>query len=277
MGEGAGTVSEPSELVDIGVNLVHKSFRADLDAVLQRAQAAGVNRMVVTGTGEAESLAARELVAAHPGTLWSTAGVHPHDARHWSDATAITLARLAASPGVVAVGETGLDFNRDYSPRPDQERAFEAQLELAADLGLPMFLHERDAHQRLLAILARHRHRLPRAVIHCFTGSDEELAAYLDLDLHVGITGWICDERRGLHLRELVARIPRERLMLETDSPFLMPRTLKDRVKGWRNEPCHLTEVLASVAAARDEPPASVAAATTRTAVAFFGLDQAAA
>ncbi len=260
------------ELVDIGVNLTNKAFRHDRPEVIARALAAGVTRMIVTGTSERESHAARELTQEYPGTLFATAGVHPHEARHWSTDTALVLERLAATPEVVAIGETGLDFYRDFSPRPDQESAFEAQLALAAQLKLPVFLHQRDAHARLLALLRNHRDQLRRGVVHCFTGSREELTDYLDLDLHIGITGWICDERRGLHLRELVREIPLQRLMLETDAPYLLPRDLPTRPSNRRNEPAFLPHVLHTVAACTGLPAEQVAAASLETTSAFFGL-----
>ena len=259
-------------LVDIGANLGHESFRPDLEAVLGRARAAGVAQIVVTGASESESRVARDIAGARPEMLRSTAGVHPHLARDWGPGTEAALAELARSPMVVAVGEAGLDFNRDYSPRPAQERAFEAQLELGAALGLPVFLHERDAHERFLAILARHRPRLQRAVVHCFTGERRALDAYLDLDLHIGVTGWICDERRGLHLRELVALIPPGRLMLETDSPYLLPRDLRPRPRSRRNEPRHRPPILAAVASCTGRSREELAAETTATARGFFGL-----
>ncbi len=263
------------ELVDIGANLSHDSFRHDLPQVLERARAAGVAQMVVTGASETESQAAHDTASLHPGVLFATAGVHPHLAREWSDDTAAVIRQLAESPVVVAVGEAGLDFNRDFSPRPVQESVFAAQLELAAEIGLPIFMHERDAHDRFAAIVGEYRSRLGPAVIHCFTGEAKELERYLELDLHVGITGWICDERRGTHLRELVSRIPLERLMLETDSPYLLPRDLKPRPKSRRNEPMHLAHILETVAACRGIDPAELAHGTTRTARAFFGLDAA--
>ena len=261
------------ELIDIGANLSHDSFRHDLPQVLERAHAAGVAQMIVTGASEIESQAAHDIASLHPGVLFATAGVHPHLAREWSDDTAAVIRKLAQSSVVVAVGETGLDFNRDFSPRPTQERVFAAQLELAVELGLPVFMHERDAHDRFAAIVGEYRARLGPAVIHCFTGEASELEGYLELDLHVGITGWICDERRGMHLRELVSRIPLERLMLETDSPYLLPRDLELRPKSRRNEPMHLAHILETVAACRGIDPAELGRATTRTARAFFDLD----
>jgi TatD DNase family protein len=173
------------------------------------------------------------------------------------------------------VGECGLDFDRNFSPRDAQLRCFEAQLELAIELEMPVFLHERSAHDELVAILARHRARLPRAVVHCFTGSGDALARYLELDLHIGITGWICDERRGTHLRELVRRIPSNRLMVETDAPFLLPRDLRPKPRSNRNEPSLLPHIVATVASARGESTLELARTTTATARAFFAIGDA--
>jgi TatD DNase family protein len=259
-------------LADIGANLTHASFRADLDEVLARARAAGVGTIVVTGTTIAESRAAAALAEAHPEMLWATAGVHPHHARDCDAQTIPVLRELARHPRVVALGECGLDFNRNYSPHPDQEKWFVAQLELACELGKPLFLHSRDAHPRFADILRAQRARLPRAVAHCFTGSAEELRAYVELGLYIGITGWICDERRGTHLRELVREIPPDRLLVETDSPYLTPRDLKPPPKARRNEPAHLPHIVRAIARALDRSADEVAAETLRNAQAFFGL-----
>jgi TatD DNase family protein len=263
-------VSAPAT-VDIGVNLTHRSFADDRDRVVDRAVAAGVTTMIVTGTSEASSRAAQALAAERPGVLRSTVGVHPHDASRCDAGTIERLRALARLPGVVAIGECGLDFNRDFSPRPIQEQWFEAQLVLAAELALPVFLHERDAHARFVAILRAHRPSLVDAVVHCFTGTAAELDAYLELGACIGITGWICDERRGLALRKLTAAIPLDRLMIETDAPFLAPRDLRPKVS--RNEPAYLPHILAAIAAERREPLEVVAAATTATARRVFRLD----
>ncbi|MCC7462745.1 MAG: TatD family hydrolase [Gammaproteobacteria bacterium] len=258
------------ELIDIGVNLTHDSFAPDRAAVLLRAQRAGVRRMIVTGASAAGSLAARDLVHAHPGVLYATAGVHPHHAAEVTAAVLATLRSLLADPLVVASGECGLDYYRNFAPRAAQCAAFEAQLDLAAEGGKPVFLHQRDAHADFMAILRQHRRRLPRAVAHCFTGTASELEDYLALDLHIGITGWICDERRGLQLREIVGRIPAGRLMLETDAPYLLPRDLDPRPASRRNEPMYLPHIAAVVAACRGEPVELCAGHTTATSEAFF-------
>ena len=259
-------------MIDIGANLTHTSFAPDLEAVLARAHAAGVAAMVVTGTSVAESLAAVALADAHPGALYATAGVHPHHARDCDAATIPALRGIAQHPRVLAIGECGLDFNRNYSPHPSQERWFLEQLELGMELGKPLFLHSRDAHPRFAEILRAHRTRLPRAVAHCFTGEREELHAYLELGLYIGITGWICDERRGKHLLELVSDIPADRLVLETDSPYLTPRDMKPQPKSRRNEPAFLPYVLRAVARARGEAPEGLDELTTRNARTLFAL-----
>lgn len=260
------------ELLDIGANLGHESFQHDMDAVLQRAHAHGVTRMVVTGASRDGSAHALRLAAAHPGLLWSTAGVHPHHAIDYDDATDAMLRELLRDPRVRAVGETGLDYNRNYSPREVQLQVFERQLQIAADLHKPLFLHQRDAHDDFIALLRRYRDRVPAAVVHCFTDSGEALRDYLALDCHIGITGWICDERRGTHLRELVRDIPPNRLMLETDAPYLLPRTVRPQPAHRRNEPMYLRHICEEVARDRGEAAELTAANSTATAVAFFGL-----
>jgi TatD DNase family protein len=261
------------ELIDIGANLTHSSFAADLDQVMRDAVAAGVTRQMVTGTDLASSRAAAALAARHPRMLWSTAGVHPHHAASFEPALAAHLEELLALPEVVAVGECGLDYFRDFSPRPAQRAAFVAQLEIAARTGKPVFLHQRDAHEDFTAILAEHRAALRGGVAHCFTGGPEQLEAYLGLDLSIGITGWVCDERRGSALRTAVPRIPRGKLLLETDAPYLLPRDLTPPPKSRRNEPAYLPHIAATVAILRGESLASVAAASTQNAVRLFGLD----
>jgi len=260
------------ELVDIGANLTHEAFRADLDAVLERARASGVERMVITGADEAGSRDALDLARRHAECMRATAGVHPHTVKDASERVIEVLRGLAENPLVAAVGETGLDFNRDFSPRDVQERLFEQQLALAADIGLPVFAHERDAHERFMAILREHRPHLRDIVVHCFTGSAAELDACLALDCHIGITGWICDERRGHELRACVDRIPTERLLVETDAPYLLPRDLEPKPRSRRNEPCHLAHIVATIARARGDQPEELAAATTANARRFFGF-----
>jgi TatD DNase family protein len=259
-------------MIDIGANLTHESFRADFDAVLDRARRHGVDKIVVTGASAGGSRAARELARAHPGFLHATAGVHPHHSHEYDDGTDALLRELVADPDVKAVGETGLDYFRDYSPRAAQIDAFERQLAIAIDSGKPLFLHQRDAHADFLACLDNVKGRIGRAVVHCFTGERAELIDCIDRGFFIGITGWICDERRGAHLRELVRLIPADRLLIETDAPYLLPRDIRPKPAHRRNEPMYLGHVCAAVADARGETTAVTASLTAENAKIFFGL-----
>ncbi len=260
------------DLIDIGANLTHDSFDHDREAVLQRARNAGISQLVVTGASREHSPKALALAQAHPGFLYATAGVHPHHAVEYTDEADAQMRDLHAHAEVVAVGECGLDYFRDFSPRPAQRKAFERQLQIGADTGKPLFLHQRDAHADFMAMMADFDGRLGPAVVHCFTGTREELFDYLDQDWYIGITGWLCDERRGLHLRELVKSIPAGRLMIETDAPYLLPRTVKPQPSHRRNEPMYLAHIVEELARDRGESVETTAAETTASARAFFGL-----
>jgi TatD DNase family protein len=259
-------------MIDIGANLTHESFRPDFDAVLERAREAGVDQIIVTGASAGGSRAAHALARAHPGFLHATAGVHPHHAHEYDEDTDALLRELVATPEVKAVGETGLDYFRNYSPHAAQVAAFDRQLAIAIDSGKPLFLHQRDAHADFLACMDNVKGRIGRAVVHCFTGEREELVAYLDRGWYIGITGWICDERRGQHLRDLVKLIPADRLLIETDAPYLLPRDLKPKPSHRRNEPMHLAHICATVARSRGEDVAHTASQTTVNAHRFFNL-----
>ena len=260
------------DLVDIGCNLTHDSFDRDRAEVIDAAIEAGVQRFIVTGASRDGSHQALDIARDRPGTCFATAGLHPHHASEYNDEIDREFRALCGEPEVVAAGETGLDYFRDFSPRPAQQKAFEAQLQIGVETGLPMFLHLRDAHEDFHAILKSRRAELSDVAVHCFTGTREELHAYLDLDCHIGITGWICDERRGHHLKAFMSDIPADRLMIETDAPYLKPRNLRPRVKSHRNEPRFLPWILGTLAAVRNEHPRDLAQSTTRTAERFFRL-----
>ena len=269
----AGATAVSPTLVDIGINLTHDSYDSDRDAVMARAAAVGVVRMVVTGASAEGSRRAVALAHAHPGTLYATAGVHPHHAAELTEPLAHELEGLAHKPEVVAVGECGLDYFRDFSPRDVQRAAFARQLEIAARLGKPVFLHQRDAHDDFVAILREHSSVLTAgAVAHCFTGQASELEDYLRMGLCIGITGWICDERRGAHLLPLMRHIPADKLMIETDGPYLLPRDLQPKPASRRNEPAYLPHIAATIARARGESLEQLAASTTAAARRFFRL-----
>jgi TatD DNase family protein len=266
-------------LIDVGANLTKAVFEKDYAGVMDRAAKAGVVAIIVTGTTvQASRLAADRAPKRDQPLLFATAGVHPHHAQEMNESHAISALReLLGRPRVVAVGECGLDYNRDYSPRDVQRRMFEAQLELAADVRKPVFLHDRDATTDFVDILKRYRQRLTGGVVHCFTGNRDALDRYLDLDMHIGITGWICDERRGTHLYDLVKLVPRGRLLVETDAPFLYPRDLPEsatsvRRSHARNEPAIVAHVARTVAKHRGETYEDLAEHTTAAARALFGM-----
>lgn len=258
---------------DIGANLSHESFDHDFEAVLGRASEAGVSRILLTGS----CIDSSRHAVAHAGQreglqLYATAGLHPHHASDWSQQHEDLYRELGAQGQVVAIGEAGLDYNRNYSPHADQKRAFTAQLAMAAELNLPMFLHQRDAHADFLHLLDPWLERLPGVVVHCFTGTREEMADYIARDCYIGITGWICDERRGQHLLEAVGDIPDARLLIETDAPYLLPRTLRPKPKSRRCEPAHLPEVARVIAQARGQSPEQLGEITTANATRLFKL-----
>lgn len=266
-------------MIDIGANLLHPQFDADRMDVIQRARAAGVERMLVTATDLSMAEAAIALCST-AGDLYCTAGVHPHDARDAPDDLAERLRALAANPAVRAIGETGLDFNRNFSPPDVQRRVFEAQLELAGEIGLPVFVHDRDSEGAVFEALERHADRLTGMVVHCFTGSGEDLDRYLALGCAIGVTGWICDRKRGRLLRELIGRVPLDRLLIETDAPFLLPqnapkhwqKTHAPGASSRRNEPALLPYVADGIAEAMGVPAAEVISASTDNARTLFTL-----
>ena len=256
--------------MDIGANLAGPAFDADRDEVIRRARNAGVTTIVVTGTSVAASAAAAALAEADG--IYATAGVHPHDAGSVGEDWADEIAALAKLPQVVAIGETGLDYYRDYSSRNAQRQAFRRQAELAVALRLPLFVHDRESGGDTRALLADFRDELADCVIHCFTGTAAELDGYLEDGCHIGVTGWICDERRGRELAALAPRIPADRLLVETDAPYLLPRNMAAKPRSRRNEPAFLPWVVAKLAACRAEEPAALAAQTSANARRFFRL-----
>ena len=267
------------QFIDIGVNLMSPSFNQDREAVLASARDAGVSPLIITGSDIANSGAALDFAAAHPGACWASAGVHPHNAAAWNAAAANRLREFAAHKSPVAIGECGLDYKRNFSPPTSQRQCFADQLALAAELGKPVFLHERDAFEDFKSILKQYRKSLGGIVVHCFTGGERELEAYLEMDCYIGITGWICDERRGGHLIPLLRRIPANRLLLETDAPYLLPRNLPHggvgagaKKRSGRNEPRFLPHIAAFAANALGKEPEQLAAETFSNAMIFFGI-----
>ena len=257
---------------DIGANLTSSQFAKDLDAVLARARDAGVNTIDVTGTSLANSRQAIVLAEAHPGRLFATAGCHPHQAKDWDARSAGELERLLKHPCVRMSGEMGLDFDRNFSTPAQQVHAFEAQLEVAAGFAdKPLFLHCRSAHRAFLEVMDRRPAALTRIIVHCFTDGPDEAAAYLERGFHIGITGWVADEKRAQALRLALKRIPLERLLIETDAPYLLPLNKPGAQRRDRNEPAYLKHVAEALAPFYGIGAQALGEATERNAEALIG------
>jgi len=260
-------------LVDVGVNLTSSRFKDDIDDVIKKALDSGVSKMVVTGTDINDSVQAHELTQIKESTLYSTAGIHPHNAKTFDIDSIEQLSLLLDKKSVVAVGECGLDYNRNFSTPESQRHCFEEQLKLAVKKQRPVFLHQRDAHEDFVSILSRYIEKIPAAVAHCFTGNKDELNTYLDMGLSIGITGWVCDERRGQDLKSMLSNIPLERLMIETDAPYLLPRDIRPKPKSNRNEPALLPHICQVVADSYGLSFEAIAEKTYQNSLRFFSID----
>jgi TatD DNase family protein len=234
---------------DIGVNLLDRRF--DAEDVIARAAEQQVNQLCVISSNLEETIAAQAFVKNHNEQvgfqqLVYTAGVHPHHADGFSPDAIIQIKQLVSDKNMVAIGECGLDFNRNFSTQENQLRSFEAQLVCAAENKKTVYLHERDAFDDQIRLLRAYLPSIPNAIVHCFTGSTRQMEAYLELGCYIGITGWVCDDKRGVDLQEAVKYLPLERVLLETDAPYLFPKNVKPRTKN--NEPCFLPHVANKVA-----------------------------
>ena len=259
-------------MIDIGVNLTNSRFDKDLENVIFRASDIGIQHMLITGTNVLESKKALTLCQQYPSIMSCTAGVHPHDADNVSADFVNHLKNLANFHEVKAIGECGLDYNRNFSTPPNQKRVFIEQIKLAEELKLPLFLHQRDAFNEWFDILSPYFSRIPAMVSHCFTGNAEQLKHCLNAGMYIGITGWICDERRGQELRDIVSDIPLNRLMVETDAPYLTPKTIRPKPKSSRNEPSYLAYVIKEIASITDYTEEEISIHSTENAKHVFNL-----
>jgi TatD DNase family protein len=260
------------KIFDSHCHLDDRSFNKDFQDVLQRAVKAGVYRMLIAGVNEKTSARAVVLASQHA-NLFASIGVHPHDAQSCTEQILANLGKLAASAKVVAWGEIGLDFNRMYSPQADQEKWFIRQLEMADALDLPLIFHERDSHGRLLEILKGLPNPRRRAVVHCFSGTENELAQYLDMGFFIGITGIVTIKKRGAMLRQMIPSIPNDRILIETDAPYLTPSPQRNKFR--RNEPAFVSEVLFKVAEVRETDPHAMADQVWNNTSTLFCIDPA--
>lgn len=284
-------------VIDIGANLTNKKYGRDLDSVIQRAKDAGVQKIMVTGTSVRSSKEALRLTRLYPSTIYSTAGVHPHDAKSMTEEESwLELAATASAPECVAVGECGLNYTKDFSEPHVQREVFKRQVEMACELRKPLFVHEKEAQDDLIKILDDFGNRLPPVVIHSFTGSVEQGIKYIEKGFYLGITGYICKDKSDGGIRRLLSEriLPLDKLLVETDSPFMYPNmrasklplhvkdSLTERSMNFvnryctfqRNEPCALPAIVELIAGFLGEKPEDVALATAFNALKLFGLSQ---
>lgn len=258
-------------LFDSHCHIDDPCFEQDMEAMFDRAVDAGVRAMAIAGVNADTAQKAVDIAARYDHVI-TAVGIHPHDAADCSPDTLDGLIRLAKEKDCVkAWGETGLDFNRMFSPQKDQEACLKSQLAIAGDLDLPLIFHERDSRGRFYEIVRSDGPASRKGVIHCFSGTQEEMFQYLDLGYHIGITGILTIQKRGRLLRELAPLIPEDRILIETDAPYLTPTPQKNKVR--RNEPAFVASVLATLARVRNQDPEDLAVTIFNNTNRFFGTD----
>ena len=252
-------------MFDIGANLTSSHFSDDLDSVLDESFEAGVKKICITSSNLQDVRNAKKITERNK-NLYYSVGFHPHNAKDFKIEFLKDMSIYLDDPKAICLGEMGLDFNRNFSSKEEQILCFESQLGLANSINKPLFLHQRDAHEEFLSILDNYKFN-QKLIVHCFTGNLSELEDYLKRDFYIGITGWVCDLKRGLDLRECINHIPQDKLLIETDSPYLSPRK-----KIRRNEPKFLIDVAEEVARLRKQTKESIVKSSYENSLNFFNL-----
>ena len=234
-------------LIDIGANLTHDQLLSNIHSVIERFKKANIKKVIITSSNLTDTKKALDLIKKFPQIFFTTIGFHPHNAKDFKDEDLISMSSFAENSHVISLGECGLDYYREYSPKNEQIDCFEKQLDLNTKLNLPTFLHERGAHSDFYSILKKYIDHIDKSVVHCFTGTKEELSKYLDIGCYIGITGWITDLDRGSHLHDIIKFIPEDKLMVETDAPYLIPKNIPHN-ENLVNEPSFLPYVVEEIA-----------------------------
>ena len=237
-----------NNLFDIACNFSSDRFDSDLNEVIKRAKDNKVTKFLIVSASLEDTKKVNNIYKDNKDSCFFTIGVHPHNANEFNFSSSLKMKHLIEEYKPHSVGETGLDFFRNISTYEEQLFAFEQQIQIAVETNLPLFLHQRDAHDDFMKTISKYKNNISKAVVHCFTGTQKELEDYLEMGFHIGLTGWICDERRNVDLRKSLINIPIEKLMIETDCPYLIPRNLKDKPKNNRNEPSHLPHIAKEIA-----------------------------
>ena len=236
------------EIADIACNFTSERFNKDLDDVIKRAIANKITKFGLICSRMSDLNKLLKIYKQYSKSMFYTIGVHPHHANEINDGYLKKLKNVITTNNPHAIGETGLDFFRNLSTYEQQIYVFEEQIKIAIDTNKPLFLHQRDSHDDFIKILRKYSSDISKAVVHCFTGTQGQLDDYLELDCYIGITGWICDEKRNVELRKAIKKIPLEKLMIETDCPYLIPKNLVEKPKNNRNEPTNLNHIINEIA-----------------------------
>ena len=250
-------------LADSCFNLTHTSFNKDLNIIFKRAEENGVNYYFAPSSRELE-IDTLVKYSEEIKNLYIGVGIHPHYASELKPNTSGKLLEVSKHQNVKAIGEIGLDYFRNFQSPEIQKKCFEAHLEVAVDSKLPVFLHQRESFHDFYPILKKYIQKIPQSIVHCFTGNEDELRSFLDLDLYIGITGWVCDPKRGADLRKIVNIIPNDRLIIETDAPYLIPKNLEPKPSSNRNEPMYLKNILSELAEIKQQSAELLANSTTK-------------
>ena len=256
--------------IDIACNFTHESFKNNLDTVIANAENVGVEKFVLLSASLKDLDPIQMIKSKSPEKYFICSGIHPHHADEIKDINQNKLLEKLRSTRPNAIGETGLDYFRNISPPNIQRDAFKIQIDIAKELGLPLYLHQRDAHDDFIKIIKENINNFPKFVVHCFTGSQSQLDQYLELGAYIGLTGWICDARRNIELRESIKNIPIERMMIETDCPYLIPKNIIDKPKNNINEPKYLPHIAKEICDLIGIKIEELKAATSKNAYDFF-------
>ena len=258
------------EIADIACNFTSDRFDNDLDEVINQAIVNNITKfgLICSRLSDIDKLL--EIYNRYSKDMFFTIGVHPHHANEINEEYLKKLKEVINNNNPHAIGETGLDFFRNLSTYEEQIFAFEEQIKIAIDTNKPLFLHQRDSHDDFIKILRKYSSDINKSVVHCFTGTKEQLDDYLELDCYIGVTGWICDAKRNVELRKTIKNIPLERLMIETDCPYLIPKNLEEKPKNNRNEPTYLNHIADEVAALMKKDINDIREKTYKTSLSFF-------
>ena len=256
--------------IDIACNFTHESFKHNLEEVIKNAEREDVEKFVLLCASLTDLDPIKLIQNKAPEKYFISAGIHPHHATEIVKINYDNLLNKLKSINPHAIGETGLDYFRNISPPDIQKKSFKMHIEIAKELSLPLYLHQRDAHSDFIRIIKERKNNFPKFVVHCFTGTQKELDDYLELDAYIGLTGWICDAKRNIDLRKSIKNIPIEKMMIETDSPYLIPKNLINKPKKNINEPKYLPHIANEICELTGYELEELKLATSNNAIDFF-------